>query len=102
MRYNSPRISKLVGALLPALLLAFAGGGWPWFDLVVEGLQMGRQGCVTFSDLLLIDLIEIPLLLQNEQQLLTPVAFQATGNFPRVACIRGSARSASLYGPALH
>jgi RNA-directed DNA polymerase len=28
MRYNSPRKSKPVGALLPALLLGFAAGGW--------------------------------------------------------------------------
>jgi hypothetical protein len=36
---------------------------------------MGRQGGVTFCDLLLIDLIQIQLLLQNEEQLPAPVAF---------------------------
>jgi hypothetical protein len=41
---------------------------------------MGREGGVTFSDLQLIYLIEIPLLLQNERKFLAPVAFQATGN----------------------
>ncbi len=42
---------------------------------------MGRQGGIAFGNLLLIDLIEIELLLQDEQQLLAPVAFQAAGNF---------------------
>jgi hypothetical protein len=36
---------------------------------------MGRQGGVTFCDLLLIGLIQIELLLQNEEQVLGPVAF---------------------------
>jgi hypothetical protein len=33
------------------------------FHLVLEGLQMGRQGGVTFCDLLLIDLIPQPVLI---------------------------------------
>jgi|HubBroStandDraft_1064217.scaffolds.fasta_scaffold157823_2 hypothetical protein len=42
---------------------------------------MGRQLSVTSDDPLLIDLIEIQLMLQNEEQLLAPVAFQTAGNF---------------------
>src|SRR5215471_8400586 len=51
------------------------------FDFVLETLQMGLQGGVTFGDLLLIDLIQIQFLLQNEQQLLAPVTFQTAGDF---------------------
>src|SRR5580700_2914727 len=84
IRYNSPRRSKLLGALLPAFCLGrrrFA----PGFGFVFQGLQMGRQGGVTFCDLLLIDLIQIQLLLQNEEQLPAPVASRLRAISSRVA-----------------
>jgi hypothetical protein len=42
---------------------------------------MDCQSGIALSDLLLIDQIEIPLSLQNEQKFLPPVVFQTASNF---------------------
>src|SRR5215472_5193933 len=79
--YLSPQIKTGWGIAASFLI----GLGWrklaPRLDPVFEALQMDAQRGVAFRKLLLIDVIKIQFLLQNEQQLLAPVAFQAAGDF---------------------